>query len=104
MIDQTRFDVHNAATKAETLAYNLKNAGGLASMLYEALDKEIGGTVEGQAFLALSNLIDKLAEDCEGLSGDLYALHRCMHGGTAADKAPAACAYEEGRGSWPSSK
>ena len=62
-------------------------------------------TIEGQAFLAPSNLLDKLAKDCEGLSGDLYALHRGMHGGVS-NKAPStgASAYEGGRGSWPRSK
>lgn len=56
-------------------------------------------TIEGQAFLVPSNLLDKLAKDCEGLSGDLYALHRGMHGGVS-NKAPStgASAYEGGEG------
>lgn len=49
-------------------------------MLSEVLDKEIGGTIEGQSLAALITLLDKLGEDCEGLSGELYALHRGMHG------------------------
>lgn len=101
MIDQTRFDIHSAATKAESLAYNLKNAGGLASMMYEALDREIDGTIEGQAFLALVNLLDKLTEDCESLSGNLYALHRGMAAETAIGKAPAAGPRERERGTQP---
>ena len=74
MINQTRSDVHDAATKAETLEYNLANASSLASVLSEVLDKEIGGTIEGQSLAALITLLDKLAEDCKGLSGDLYGL------------------------------
>ena len=58
-------------------------------MLSEVLDKEIGGTIEGQSLAALITLLDKLGEDCEGLSGELYALHRGMHG-RAANKAPSA--------------
>ena len=42
MTNQTRSDVHDAATKAETLAYNLANASSLASALSEVLDKELG--------------------------------------------------------------
>ena len=56
MTNQTRSAVHDAATKAETLAYNLANASSLA--------------------LVLSEVLDKLAEDCEELSGELYALSR----------------------------
>lgn len=78
MINQTKTDVHDAATKAETLAYNLANASSLALMLSEVLDKEIGGTIEGQSLGALITLLDKLAEDCKGLSGELYALSRGM--------------------------
>ena len=105
MTNQTRSAVRDAATKTETLAYNLANASILASMLSGVLDNEIDGRFEGQAFLAPSNLLDKLAKDCEGLSGDLYALHRGMHGGVS-NKAPStgASAYEGGRGSWPRSK
>lgn len=72
MTNQTRSAVHDAATKAETLAYNLANASILALMLSEVLDKEIGGTIEGQSLAALITLLDKLAEDCEELSGELY--------------------------------
>ncbi|WP_418733764.1 hypothetical protein [Ellagibacter sp.] len=42
MTNQTRSAVHDAATKAETLAYNLASASSLASVLSEVLDKEIG--------------------------------------------------------------
>lgn len=76
MTNQTRSAVRDAATKAETLAYNLANASSLASVLSEVLDKEIGGTIEGQSLAALITLLDKLAEDCEELSGELYALSR----------------------------
>ena len=76
MTNQTRSAVHDAATKAETLAYNLASASSLASVLSEVLDKEIGGTIEGQSLAALITLLDKLAEDCEELSGELYALSR----------------------------
>ena len=63
------------------------------------LDKEIGGTIEGQSLAALITLLGKLAEDCEELSGELYAPHRDMHG-RVANKAPSAGAgtYEGGRG------
>ena len=84
MINQTRSDVHDAATKAETLAYNLANASSLALMLSEVLDKEIGGTIEGQSLAALITLLDKLKEDGEGLSGELYAPSRGMGPETAA--------------------
>ena len=76
MTNQTRSAVHDAATKAETLAYNLANASSLALMLSEVLDKEIGGTIEGQSLAALITLLDKLGKDGEGLSGELYALSR----------------------------
>ena len=47
MTNQTRSAVHDAATKAETLAYNLANASSLASVLSEMLDKELVGTNRG---------------------------------------------------------
>lgn len=47
MTNQTRSAVHDAATKAETLAYNLASASSLALMLSEVLDKELGGTNRG---------------------------------------------------------
>lgn len=78
MTNQTRSAVHDAATKAEILAYNLANASSLALMLSEVLDKEIGGTIEGQSLAALITLLDKLGKDGEGLSGELYALSRGM--------------------------
>ena len=49
-------------------------------MLSEVLDKKLSSTIEGQSFAAPIMLLDKLGEDCEGLSGELYALHRGMHG------------------------
>lgn len=54
--------------------------------------------IEGRSLAALITLLDKLAEDCEELSGEPYALHRDMHG-RAANKAPSAGAgaYEGGR-------
>ena len=67
MTNQTRSAVHDAATKAETLAYNLANASSLASVLSEVLKKEIGGTIEGQSFAAPITLLDKLKEDGKGL-------------------------------------
>lgn len=67
MTNQTRSAVHDAATKAETLAYNLASASSLASVLSEVLDKEIGGTVEGQSLAAPITLLDKLKEDGKGL-------------------------------------
>ena len=99
MTNQTRSAVHDAATKAETLAYNLANASSLALMLSEVLDEEIGGTIEGQSLAALITLLDKLKEDGDELSGELYAPHRDMHG-RAANKAPSAVAgtYGGGRG------
>lgn len=72
MTNQTRSAVHDAATKAETLAYNLANASSLALMLSEVLDKEIGGTIEGQSLAALITLLGKLKEDGDKLSGELY--------------------------------
>ena len=84
MTNQTRSAVHDAATKAETLAYNLANASSLALMLSEVLDKEIGGTIEWQSLAALITLLDKLKEDGEGLSGELYAPSRGMGPETAA--------------------
>lgn len=72
MTNQTRSAVHDAATKAETLAYNLANASSLALMLSEVLDEEIGGTIEGQSLAALITLLGKLKEDGDELSGELY--------------------------------
>lgn len=45
MINQTRSTVRDAATKTETLAYNLASASSLASVLSEVLDKELGSTI-----------------------------------------------------------
>lgn len=67
MTNQTRSAVHDAATKAETLAYNLANASSLASVLSVVLDKELGSTIEGQSFAAPITLLDKLKEDGKGL-------------------------------------
>lgn len=78
MTNQTRSAIHDAATKAETLAYNLANASSLALMLSEVLDEEIGGTIEGQSLAALITLLDKLKEDGDELSGELYAMSRGM--------------------------
>lgn len=72
MTNQTRSAVHDAATKAETLAYNLANASSLASVLSEVLDKELGSTIEGQSLAALITLLGKLKEDGDELSGNLY--------------------------------
>lgn len=76
MTNQTRSAVRDAATKAETLAYNLANASNLALMLSEVLDKEVGGTIEGRSLAALITLLDKLEEDGDELSGELYAISR----------------------------
>ena len=98
MTNQTRSAVHDAATKAETLAYNLANASSLALMLSEVLDEEIGGTIEGQSLAALITLLGKLKEDGDELSGSVQP-HRDMHG-RAANKAPSTGAgtYGGGRG------
>ncbi|WP_418238212.1 hypothetical protein [Ellagibacter isourolithinifaciens] len=72
MTNQTRSAVHDAATKAETLAYNLANASSLALVLSEVLDKELGSTIERQSFAALITLLGKLKEDGDKLSGELY--------------------------------
>ena len=100
MTNQTRSAVHDAATKAETLAYNLANASSLASVLSEVLDKELGSTIEGQSFAAPITLLDKLKEDGKGLERRARDMH-----GRAANKAPSAGAgtYEGGR-VWPRSK
>ena len=47
MTNQTRSAVHDAATKAETLAYNLASASSLTSVLSEVLDKELVDTNRG---------------------------------------------------------
>ncbi len=100
MISQVRFDVHDAATKAETLAYNLKNASGLATLLCDVLEKEVGGTTEGQSLSALVALLDSLQDDCEKLSGNLYALHRDM----PTEAAATGSGTYKGGNPWPSSK
>lgn len=102
MTNQTRSAVHDAATKAETLAYNLASASSLASVLSEVLDKEIGSTIEGQSFAAPITLLDKLKEDDKGLERRTVRPHRDMHG-RAANKAPSAGAgtYGGGRGYGP---
>ena len=98
MTNQTRSAVHDAATKAETLAYNLASASSLASVLSEVLDKELGSTIEGQSFAVPITLLDKLKEDGKGLERRAVRPHRDMHG-KAANKAPSAGAgaYEGGR-------
>lgn len=93
MTNQTRSAVHDAATKAETLACNLANASSLASVLSEVLDKELGSPIEGQSFTAPITLLDKLKEDGKGL----VRPHRNMHG-RAANKAPSAGAGIYGGG------
>lgn len=87
MTNQTRSAVHDAATKAETPAYNLANASSLASVLSEVLDKELGSTIEGQSFAAPITLLDKLKEDGKGLERRAVRPHRDMYG-RAANKAP----------------
>lgn len=89
MTNQTRSAVRDAATKAETLAYNLASASSLASALSEVLDKEIGGTIEGQSLAAPITLLDKLKEDGKGLERRAVRPYRDMHG-RAANKAPSA--------------
>ena len=102
MTNQTRSAVHDAATKAETLAYNLANASSLASVLSEVLDKELGSTIEGQSFAAPITLLDKLKEDGKGLERRAVRPHRDMYG-RAANKAPSTGAgtYGGGRGYVP---
>ena len=97
MTNQTRSAVHDAATKAETLAYNLANASSLASVLSEVLDKELGSTIEGQSFAAPITLLNKLKEDGKGLERRAVRPHRDMHG-RAANKAPSAGAGTYGGG------
>ena len=55
MTNQTRSAVHDAATKAETLAYNLASASSLASVLSEVLDKELVGTNRGAILCGTHN-------------------------------------------------
>ena len=55
MTNQTRSAVHDAATKAETLAYNLANASSLASVLSEVLGKELVGTNRGAILCGAHN-------------------------------------------------
>lgn len=102
MTNQTRSAVHDAATKTETLAYNLASASSLASVLSEVLDKEIGGTIEGQSLAAPITLLDKLKEDGKGLERRAVRQHRDMHG-RVANKAPSTGAgtYGGGRGYGP---
>lgn len=102
MTNQTRSAVHDAATKAETLAYNLANASSLALMLSEVLDEEIGGTIEGQSLAAIITLLGKLKEDGKGLERRAVRPHRDMRG-KAANKAPSTGtgAYGGGRGYGP---
>lgn len=100
MTNQTRSAVHDAATKAETLACNLANASSLASVLSEVLDKELGSTIEGQSFTAPITLLDKLKEDGKDLYGRIATCtaepptrpHRRVR------------AYTEEGGVWPRSK
>lgn len=104
MTNQTRSAVHDAATKAETLAYNLANASSLASALSEVLDKELGSTIEGQSLAAPITLLDKLEEDGERLSGELYG-----HIATCTAEPPTrphrrVRAHTEEGGVWPRSK
>lgn len=63
------------------------------------LDKEIGGTIEGQSLAAPITLLDKLKEDGKGLERRAVRPHRDMHG-RAANKALSAGAgtYGGGRG------
>ena len=68
---------HEAATKAEALAYDLANASGLATLLSETLS-DLDGTIEGQSLWALIALMDRLQKDAKDLSGDLYALSWSM--------------------------
>ena len=66
MTNQTRSAVHDAATKAERLAYNLANASSLALMLSEVLDEEIGGTHRGAILAALITLLTSSKKTAKG--------------------------------------
>lgn len=104
MTNQTRSAVHDAATKAETLAYNLASASSLASVLSEVLKKEIGGTIEGQSLAAPITLLDKLKEDGKGL--ERRAVRRIT---TCTAESPTrphrqVRAHTKERGVWPRSK
>lgn len=104
MANQTRSAVHDAATKAETLAYNLANASSLASVPSEVLDKELGSTIEGQSFAALITLLDKLKEDGDELSGNLYGrIATCTAEPPTRPHRRVRAHTEEG-GVWPRSK
>ena len=71
--------------EAETLAYNLANASSLASVLSEGAGQGDRRHDRGQSLAALITLLDKLAEDCEELSGELYALSRGVPRGRRSD-------------------
>lgn len=104
MTNQTRSAVHDAATKAETLAYNLANASSLASVLSEVLDKELGSTIVGQSFAAPITLLDKLKEDGKGLERQLYGgIATCTAEPPTRPHRRVRAHAEEG-GVWPRSK
>lgn len=104
MTNQTRSAVHDAATKAETLACNLANASSLASVLSEVLDEEIGGTIEGQSLAALITLLGKLKEDGDELSGELYGRIAIYTAEPPTRPHRRVRAHTEEGGVWPRSK
>lgn len=104
MTNQTSSAVHDAATKAETPAYNLANASSLASVLSEVLDKELGSTIEGQSFAAPITLLDKLKEDGKGLERRAYGrIATCTAEPPTRPHRRVRAHTEEG-GVWPRSK
>ena len=103
MTNQTRSAVHDAATKAETLAYNLANASSLASVLSEVLDKELGGTIEGQSFAAPITLLDKLKEDGKGLERRAVRA-ASRHARQSRQQGPIGGTHTKEGGVWPRSK
>ena len=104
MTNQTRSAIHDAATKTETLAYNLANASSLASALSEVLDKELGSTIEGQSLAAPITLLDKLEEDGERLSGELYGRIATCTAEPPTRPHRRVRAHAEKGGVWPRSK
>ena len=74
------------------------------SAVHDAATKELGSTIEGQSLAAPITLLDKLEEDGERLSGELYG-----HIATCTAEPPTrphrrVRAHTEEGGVWPRSK
>lgn len=86
MINPISEAIFDAASEAEIIAYELKNAASLGYVLTgdKYFCEQYDGTDEGGAFYALLSMLDSLVKRQETLSASLYAI---KHGEVATNAA-----------------